>query len=78
MDLDNYYIGKIPIIKAKPEQQQEIIRLTDKIIELTKAIDYANNYEKQSMFQEYDKQINQVAYELYGLTENEIKIIEGK
>jgi len=32
--------------------------------------------EKQSKVKEYQHQINQMVYELYGLTEEEIKIVE--
>lgn len=39
---------------------------------------YVNNPEKQAKVQEHEKQIDQMVYDLYGLTKEEIKIIEGK
>ncbi|MFQ5754089.1 MAG: hypothetical protein ACE5HI_19035 [bacterium] len=35
------------------------------------------NSSKRSKVKEYEHQIDQMVYELYGLTEEEIKIIEG-
>ena len=32
--LDDYYVGKIPVIKLKPEQQHETVGIADKILDL--------------------------------------------
>jgi len=32
---------------------------------------------KQAKVKEYEREIDQLAYKLYGLTEEEIKIVEG-
>jgi len=34
--------------------------------------------QKQAMVKKYERQIDQLVYKLYGLTEEEIKIVEGK
>jgi hypothetical protein len=36
------------------------------------------NPTKQAKVKEYKEQINQMVYKLYGLTEEEIKIVEGE
>ena len=45
---------------------------------ITKDADYLQNPAKQVQVKEYEKQIDQLVYELYGLTEEEIKIVEGE
>jgi hypothetical protein len=71
MDFDNYYVGKIPIPDILLKQQQPIIKLVDKILEIKKK----NPQENTSKL---EKEIDLLVYELYGLTEEEIKIVEGK
>jgi len=39
-------------------------------------VDYLQNSTKQAQVKEYEKQIDQMVYDLYGLTKEEIKIIE--
>ncbi len=81
MHFINYYITQIPIPKSvldKPEEQQPIIALVNKILAITKADDYLENTTKQAKVREYERQIDQRVYKLYGLTKNEIKIVEGK
>ncbi|RKX67669.1 MAG: class I SAM-dependent DNA methyltransferase [Thermodesulfobacteriota bacterium] len=57
---------------------QRIEQLVDKILSLTQSSDYLKNKEKQAKVKEYQRQIDQLVYQLYGLTEEEIRIIEGK
>ncbi len=65
-------IKKIPLIKQKP-----LIEIVDKILDITKDEDYLKNPEKQAKVKAYEKQIDRLVYALYGLTEEEIKIVEG-
>jgi len=48
-----------------------------KILAITKDNDYLQNPAKRAQVKEYEKQIDQMVYELYGLTEEEIRIVEG-
>ncbi len=48
-----------------------------KILAITKSSDYLGNSEKQAKVSDYGKQIDQLVYKLYGLTPEEIKIVEG-
>ncbi|GCA81327.1 class I SAM-dependent DNA methyltransferase [Microcystis aeruginosa] len=59
----------IPIISQ--EQQQPIIALVDQILTAKKSNPKADT-------SELEKEINQIVYELYGLSEEEIGIIEGE
>ena len=57
--------------------QKPFIDLVDKILAITKDDDYLENPTKQAKVRDYEKQIDQLVYKLYGLTSEEIKIIEG-
>lgn len=70
-DLNGNQIGSIPIPTATKEQQKEIITIVDKILAAKKQDSSADTTE-------WEKQIDQKVYELYGLTSEEIAIVEGK
>ena len=70
MHFDNYYVGKIPIPLALPEEQQPIIKLVDQIL-VAKAADPDADTTAQ------ENKIDKLVYELYNLTEDEIAIVEG-
>ena len=70
-------LSEIPIKKIAKEDQQPFIDLVDKILAITKDDDYLENPVKQEMVKEYERQIDQMVYKLYDLTEEEIKIVEG-
>ena len=77
MHFDSYYIGKLPIKQISQEKQKPFINIVSDILSLTQSEDYLENPEKQAKVKEYERQIDQLVYELYGLTEEEIKIVEG-
>ena len=68
-------ISEIPINKISMEAQKPFIDLVDKILEITSAEDYDPKNPPQEQ-KELEKQIDKMVYELYGLTEEEIKIVE--
>ena len=59
----------IPIIGPKPEIQVQIEKYAKEIIEIKKVDQTANTLNLEA-------EINQLVYELYGLSEEEIKIVE--
>ncbi|TAF44669.1 MAG: class I SAM-dependent DNA methyltransferase [Sphingobacteriales bacterium] len=61
-------IEKVPIFYPNPKEENLMIKLVDKIIELK---------EKNKNTTALETQINQLVYQLYNLTEEEIKIVEG-
>lgn len=71
-------LKQLPIIKVSSTEQKPFINLVDKILAITKADDYLENPAKQAKVREYENEINQLTYKLYGLTPEEIKIVEGK
>jgi len=67
----------LPIKKDANGIQKPLIKLADKILSLTNCSDYLQDTTKQSQVKKLEEQIDQMVYELYGLTKGEIAIIEG-
>ena len=79
----NYQIDKeplvnLPLVNANKNTQETIANLVDKILAITKDDDYLGNSAKQAKVRECEKQVDQIVYDLYSLTEDEIVIVEGK
>jgi adenine-specific DNA-methyltransferase len=68
---------QLPIKKSTKIGQKPFIDLVNKILEITKSDNYLENTVKQAKVKEYEKQIDQLVYKLYGLTSEEIKIVEN-
>ena len=82
MQGNNYQIDKepllaIPIYKPSNQEQQSIIAFVDRLLSTTKGDDYPDNSAKQAKVNELECQIDQMVYELYGLTPDEIAVVEG-
>jgi len=81
MDLDKYYLGKIPLPNIEINNRI-FIKLANKILKLNKELqkfgdkitDKRKKIEKE--IGRIDRKIDEVVYRLYNLTEEEIKIIE--
>jgi len=71
-------IGEFPIKEGLIKDQQPFIDLIDQILEITKDEDYLTNAAKQARVKEYERQIDQMVYELYELTPEEIVVVEGQ
>lgn len=65
------HIRNIPIPSATLEQQEPIIALVDKILVAKKANPQADTSKEEA-------EIDRLVYALYGLSEDEIKIVEGR
>ena len=70
-------INNHPVPQTSKTDQKPFIELVDKILSITKDDDYFNNSTKQAQVKEYERQIDKMVYKLYGLTDEEIKIVEG-
>lgn len=71
-----YTLSEIPIKKTEDKIQQQFITIVDKILAITQTDDYLSNTDKQNRVKAYQDEIDQMVYKLYGLTEEEIKIVE--
>ena len=65
------HIRNIPIPSATPAQQKPIIALVDKILAAKKADSAADTSKEEA-------EIDRLVYALYGLSEDEIKVVEGR
>jgi len=75
------YIEKSPIPPITEKTQSiadQIVQKVDEILTLTQSPDFETNKEKQQRVKELEKEIDQLVYKLYDLTEEEIKIVEGE
>ncbi|HEF6405466.1 TPA: class I SAM-dependent DNA methyltransferase [Campylobacter jejuni] len=79
MQGNNYQIDKepllnIPIVTINSKNQ----KIADELINLVDEILKVKEQDKNANTQELENKINSLVYKLYNLTEDEIKIIEGK
>ncbi len=73
-----YKIEMLPIRDIPIREQRPFINMVDKVLAVTKKDDYLENPAKQAKVKELEKQIEQMVYKLYGLTPDEIDIVEGR
>ena len=68
--------------KSKKEKHDKIVSLVEQMLESKKKLAEAKTDKDKNYYEQkcnsLDKQIDNLVYELYGLTEEEIKIVEGK
>ncbi len=81
LQVDKGPLMEIPIYVGNELQKKEIIILVDKMISLNKklreVLEYSNEWENiKSEIEKTDKKIDQEIYKIYGLNEEEIKVIE--
>jgi adenine-specific DNA-methyltransferase len=75
---DEKYVGNIPCPDLEEVDQSVFINIVDKILKITENEDYLQNNDEKIQVKELEKQIDQMVYQLYGLTEEEIKTVEGQ
>ena len=87
MQGDNFQVDKeplleLPLIVPTEAEQAHLSVLVDQMItahaQLNSAISDSDKKFLQQRVDILDKQINTVVYELYGLTEDEVKVVEGE
>jgi len=78
LELYQIPLSEIPIKKAPENEQKPFVCLVDKILAITKDDDYLGNSIKKDKVHEYEKQIDQMVYKLYGLTQEEVRVVEGE
>jgi hypothetical protein len=59
-------------------KQQDFVTLVDKIFVITKDEDYFENEAKQAKVKELERKIDQLVFQLYSLTPEEIAVVEGR
>lgn len=69
-------ISEIPIKEISDAEQKSFIEMVDKILSFTSSDDYLKNLIKQKKVKEYESQIDQMVYDLYGLTNEEKDVLK--
>ncbi|MCL0032891.1 hypothetical protein M1N06_03965 [Peptococcaceae bacterium] len=68
----------IPLVSSQNKDiAKELEALVNRILSLTQSEDYLENLQKQARVKEYERQIDQLVYRLYELTDEEIRVVEG-
>jgi hypothetical protein len=83
VDLDRFPVFILDLSKKEEKSlHDEIVKLVDQLLKLNEEIREQKLETKRNLIQrkiDYcENQINEIVYQLYGLTEDEIKIVEGK
>jgi len=81
MHFGESYLGRLPIKKLTFETRplaNQIVQRVGEILMLTQSDDYEVNMEKQRRVKELKDKIDYLVYELYGLSEKEIELVEGR
>ncbi|OGG20726.1 hypothetical protein A3D03_05570 [Candidatus Gottesmanbacteria bacterium RIFCSPHIGHO2_02_FULL_40_13] len=71
-------LNSITIPDASSRVQDPFIKIVDQILVITGSSEYLFNTEKQARVKDYENQIDQLVYKLYGFTPEEIAIVEGQ
>jgi hypothetical protein len=58
--------------------QLPFVSIVDQILTIAKEEDHLTNPAKQAKVKELESQIDQMVYQLYGLTTEEIAVVEGQ
>lgn len=76
------YLEKVPIASTKKDTRNEIVKHVDLILKLNEEIKDENLQSKSDQIKQHiahsEEKINELVYELYDLTPEEIKIVKGK
>lgn len=76
--LDIETIEQLPIKLSSKEEQMEVATLVEKMLNLNKQVLVDQQKAIKEEIDETDEEINKRIYKLYGLTESEIGIVEGR
>ncbi len=76
VNISKTFLEQLPIKKVSEKEQKPFIEIVDRILSITNNKDYLENQEKKAMVSALEQKIDKMVYNLYGLTQEEIKIIE--
>ena len=76
-NVNGYEVDGMPIPIVSTTFQDKIVGIVNKIYAITKSKDYLTSAAGQVKVRDLEHQIDELVYKLYGLTEDEIKIVEN-
>lgn len=78
VDIGVQKLRQFPIKNIDNNKQKPFIKLVNTILTTTESEDYTEKPQKQAKTKALESEIDQLVYNLYDLTPEEIKIVEGK
>jgi type I restriction-modification system DNA methylase subunit len=82
MQFDNPTTSRIPMPLLNSKEQEKFIQKCNSMLELHKRLSQVKTPQEKSVLERQieatDNEINQLVYKLYGLSDDEIKIVEGR
>ena len=76
-NVNSYEVNNLPVCKIPSTEEEFFMSLVNQILDITKDEDYLQNPAERSKVEFLQAEIDQLVYKLYGLTEEEINIVEG-
>ena len=76
ISFNGVYLAQLPIKIVSYSDQLPLVRIVDKILNISRSKDYLQNKLKQREITKYKDKIDKIVYQLYGLKPEEIQIIE--
>lgn len=76
LELTGQPLEEIPIKRISREEQESFIKIVNKILNITSLNNYLEKYSYKKEVDDYKRKIDCMVYRLYGLTKEEIKIVE--
>ena len=74
-NVNGYQVDNLPL--AAPCHGIEVIDKVSRILLTAKDTNYISNPNKQAKVREIEQEIDQIVYKLYGLTPEDIAVVEG-
>ena len=74
----NHFVKRFPVPQLPRSQQSPIANGVSQILKLTSNAGYLDDAAAQTRVTEIEQELNALVYALYGLTEDEIAIVEGR
>ena len=76
-NVNGYEVDNLPIPIVELSKQKVLVEYINEIYTVTENKDYLQSVQKKLKIKEYENKIDQIVYDLYGLTAEEIEIIES-
>jgi len=70
-------LAELPVPDLSLQEKRGVVLLVEKILAITASETFSESTQEMEAIQHIQKQIDQMVYKLYGLTPEEIKIVEG-
>lgn len=76
MDFYRVYAERIPVPKVSLEDQQKIVKIVDKLLEVSESLSKPGNLEEKQKLFNLEREMNDLFYLLYGLSHENKGIVE--